>query len=170
MEEVKSWKEIFEKLGIKRMTDRIVSAESEDILFSKFDKCNISGHEMLDGTVTEYKRYVRDISNNFATIYEFLKTYGYVIDESYYNSKRYNFLSADYTFISRGLPNINIDFNIYHNNLYKISLEYNSSSSFYDIKDYKVDIYNTLKLYATRKNNIILLRELKLSKIISKLI
>lgn len=167
MEKLDPWKEIFDKLGIKKMTDRCISAESDDVLFSKFDKCSISGFEMLDGTLTENKRYHRDISNNFNIIYEFLKKFGYIIDNEYYNSKRYNFLSANYIFISKGLPRIDIDFNIYHNNLYKISLEYNSSSSFYDIKDHKSDIYDTLRHYARKNNNIMLLRELKLSKIIN---
>ena len=47
----------FEKLGIKRMTDRIESGEDPNIRFSKFDTCYVSGVEYEDGRVSEHKRY-----------------------------------------------------------------------------------------------------------------
>lgn len=36
-----TWSEIYEKLGIKDMRERTESAESDEILFSKFDKCSV---------------------------------------------------------------------------------------------------------------------------------
>jgi hypothetical protein len=158
--------EIYKALNIRKFINKCVSAESEDILFSKFDKCSINGYEYFDDTTKEYKRYNRDISTNFKTIYEYLLTYGYEIDDEYYDKKRYNTLCADYRFIGKGLPSIVIDFNIFHNHLFQINISYGHDSTFHDMKDYEDKIYKSLLFYAKKDNNLPLLREFKIRQLI----
>ena len=56
-----TWAEIYEKLGIKDMRERTESAESDEILFSKFDKCNVRTTTYVDGRVSEDRTYKRTI-------------------------------------------------------------------------------------------------------------
>ena len=163
-EDILTWKEIYEKLGIKTWNSRTEDAESEDILFSKFDKCWVDKIEYSNGEIKESRRYSRDISKNFNIIFDYLSEFGYEIDKDFYSSKRYSKLSCEYRFIGDKLPYISIDFNPFHNNLFKISISYHDSSH-YDIKDYKRIIYNSLYNYAKKENNITLLRHFKIIEI-----
>lgn len=163
-----TWAEIYEKLGIKDMRERTESAESDKILFSKFDKCNVRTTTYVDGRVSEDRTYKRTISTNFKIIYDYLSTFGYKIDPDYYDKKRYSNLCCDYAFIANGLPRIVIDFNLFHNHLFKISISYGIDSTYYDMKDYKKSIFKSLSFHAKKDNNVKLLRHLKLLEILNE--
>lgn len=163
-----TWAEIYEKLGIKDMRERTESAESDEILFSKFDKCNVRTTNYVDGRVSEDRTYKRTISTNFKIIYDYLSTFGYKIDPDYYDKKRYSNLCCDYAFIANGLPRIVIDFNLFHNHLFQINVNYNINSTYYDMKDYKKSIFKSLSFHAKKDNNVKLLRHLKLLEILNE--
>lgn len=93
-EDILTWKEIYEKLGIKTWNSRTEDAESEDILFSKFDNCWVDKIEYSNGEIKESRRYSRDISKNFNIIFDYLSEFGYEIDKDFYSSKRYSKLSC----------------------------------------------------------------------------
>jgi hypothetical protein len=163
-----SWQEIYDKLGIKDWKSKSESGESKDILFSKFDKCHVDIIEYKNGEVKETRRYSREISKNFSIIYEYLSSFGYEIDYDYYDKKRYNNLCCDYQFIANGLPKIVIDFNLFHNDLFQININYGFDSTFHKMKDYKKTIFKSLSFHAKKDNNVKLLRHLKLLELLNE--
>lgn len=163
----KRFNELLDKSGIESMYSKIECAESKDILFSKFDTCYVSGFKYKNGEVSANKRYNREISDNFNKVWKYLQRFGYEIDMDFYGSKRYSTLDCDYEFHGENLPNLNIDINKFHNNLYKIKIDLDRDNTFYDMKDYKKVIMSKLERYAKNKNNVGLLRSLKLSKLIN---
>lgn len=162
------WEKVMQALGIKKSIDRLEKAESSDILFSKFDTCYVTGFEYLDGRISENRRYNRNISTNFKIIYDYLSLFGYKIDSKYYDIKRHSTLCCDYRFIGYKLPPIKIDFNRFHDHLFQINIYFGYDSTFHNISNYIEVVDRSLLHHAKRHNNIGLLREFKLLKIISR--
>ena len=157
---------IFDKLGIESMTDRIESAEDINIRFSKFDSCFISGLKFTDGRIVENKRYTR-LSETFEKAYNILRKWGYEIDNSFYDKKR-GFLCCDYRFISiYSLPNIVIDINKYHTDILHISCGWKTDSRWYKTKDLEKDLNRIIVSEIKKSKDNMLLRELKLKQILS---
>jgi hypothetical protein len=154
----------FEKLGIKRMTDRIESGEDPNIRFSKFDTCYVSGVEYEDGRVSEHKRYER-LSDTFERAYQVLKDW-YEIDDQHYRRKK-DFLSCDYGFTSKyDLPSITIDINKFHNHLLHIKVGYDYDSTWYETKNLEKDLTKKLEDILNKSDDKNVIREIKLKSLL----
>lgn len=149
---------------------RSESAYDENIPFSLFDTCHISYYEFIhngEKKVIEHKRIDRTLSDNFARIARLLSPLGYDTDNRYQRTERDIIkLNCDYGFYADGMPNIVINFNTFHNNLYEIEVGYGRNLGFLDIKNYETDIIQILKDWAKVNNNTKLLRDIKLSLLI----
>jgi hypothetical protein len=158
-------KEMYDKLGIKNMIDKSVSAEDPNVRFSKFDKVRTYGMEFLTGEVKVSKQYNRTRSQFFERVFSFLQTWGYEIDENYYGSERY-FLHNDYKFKGDGLPSITVNLNCFHDDIFKTSIEYERESDWLKVEKTEQEINKEIVSYIKRKGDKKLLRELKLRQLL----
>jgi hypothetical protein len=158
-------KEMYDKLGIKNMIDKSVSAEDPNVRFSKFDKVRTYGMEFLTGEVEVSKQYNRTRSQFFERVFSFLQTWGYEIDENYYDSKRY-FLDNDYRFKGRDLPSITVNLNCFHDDIFKTSIGYERESDWLKVEKTEQEINKEIVSYIKRKGDKKLLRELKLRQLL----
>lgn len=158
-------KEMYDKLGIKNMIDKSESAEDPNVRFSKFDKVRTSGMEFLTGEVKVSKQYNRTKSQFFERVFSFLQGWGYEIDESYYDSKRY-FLDNDYKFKGDGLPTIKVNLNCFHDDIFKTSIGYERESDWLKVEKTEKEINKEIVSYIKRKGDTKLLRELKLRQLL----
>jgi hypothetical protein len=159
-------KEMYDKLGIKNMIDKSVSAEDPNVRFSKFDKCRTYGMEFLTGEVKVSKQYNRTRSQFFERVFSFLQGWGYEIDENYYDSKRYNNLHNDYKFNGDGLPSITVNLNCFHDDIFKTSIGYERESDWLKVEKTEQEINKEIVSYIKRKGDTKLLRELKLRQLL----
>ncbi len=157
-------KEMYDKLGIKNMIDKLESAE-DNVRFSKFDKVRTYGMEFLTGEVKVSKQYNRTKSQFFERVFSFLQGWGYEIDESYYDSKRH-FLDNDYKFKGDGLPIITVNLNCFHDNIFKTSIGYERESDWLKVEKTEQEINKEIVSYIKRKGDTKLLRELKLRQLL----
>ena len=158
-------KEMYTKLGIENMIGRTESAEDPKIRFSKFDKCSISGIQFTNGDKTENKKYDRTRSQFFERVFSFLKGWGYEIDETYYDTKRH-FLDNDYKFKGRDLPEIKVNINAFHDDIFKTCIGYERESNWFQVEKLEQEIGKEIVSYIKGSGNIKLLRELKLRQLL----
>lgn len=155
----------FEKLGIVKMIDRTESAEDPNIRFSKYDTCFISEIHYVD-RVSEITRRCTRLSETFERAYQVLKEW-YEIDDYYINkTKKELFPSCEYGFISECLPKITIDINNFHNNLYKIKVNYVYDSKWYEVDNLEKDLGEILNNEIEKCDNILVKREIKLRSLL----
>lgn len=145
---------------------KIESAYDPNIPFSMFDKCITSGIE-FNGERFESKRFDRTLSTNFSIIWKFLEKFGYKVDDSYVRYKGAIAIACDYKFISKGFPYIIINFNHFHHNLFRIQVEYDPESRFHSIEEYEVKIIEQIDYWAKRKNDLKVIRDIKLMSILN---
>ena len=157
-------KEMYDKLGIKNMIDKLESAE-DNVRFSKFDKVRTSGMEFLTGEVKVSKQYNRTKSQFFERVFSFLQGWGYEIDENYYGSER-RFLDNDYKFKGDGLPSIKENLNCFYDDIFKTSIGYERESDWLKVEKTEKEINKEIVSYIKRKGDTKLLRELKLRQLL----
>ena len=158
-------KEMYVKLGIKNMIDRLENAEDPNIRFSKFDYCRIHGMEFLNGEVKVHKEYHRVKSQFFERVFSFLQGWGYEIDQDYYDSKRH-FLDNDYNFKGQDLPTIKVNINRFYDDIFKTSIGYERESNWFQVEKLEQEIGKEIISYIKGSGNIKLLRELKLRQLL----
>jgi len=154
-------KEMYDKLGIKNMIDKSVSAEDVNVRFSKFDKCRTYGIEFLTGEVKVSKQYNRVKSQFFERVFSFLQGWGY----DYYDSER-TFLDNDYKFKGRDLPTITVNLNCFYDDIFKTSIGYERESDWLKVEKAEQEINKEIVSYIKRKGDTKLLRELKLRQLL----
>lgn len=155
----------FEKLGIVKMIDRTESAEDPNIRFSKFDTCYISEIQYVDKLSEITRRYNR-LSDTFERAYQVLKDW-YEIDEYYdKKTKKEIYPSCEYGFKSKYLSRIVIDVNNFHNHLYKIKVDYNYDSQWYDVDNLEEDLGKILNEEIDKCDNVLVKREIKLRNLL----
>jgi hypothetical protein len=132
------------------MIDKSESAEDPNVRFSKFDKVRTSGMEFLTGEVKVSKQYNRTRSQFFERVFSFLQTWGYEIDENYYDSKRY-FLDNDYRFKGRDLPSITVNLNCFHDDIFKTSIGYERESDWLKVEKTEQEINKEIVSHIKRK-------------------
>ena len=157
-------KEMYDKLGIKNMIDKLESAE-DNVRFSKFDKVRTYGMEFLTGEVKVSKQYNRTKSQFFERVFSFLQGWGYEIDETYYDTKRH-FLDNDYKFKGRDLPEIKVNINAFHDDIFKTCIGYERESNWFQVEKLEQEISKEIVSYIKGSGNIKLLRELKLRQLL----
>lgn len=163
--EILTVREMYDKLGIKDMIEKLESAEDPNVHFSKFDKVCTFSIESLTGEVKVSKRYNRVKSQFFERVFSFLQSWGYEIDENYYISER-RFLDNDYKFKGDGLPTITINLNCFHDDIFKTSIGYERESDMLKVEKTEQEINNEIISYIKRKGDKKLLRELKLRQLL----
>jgi hypothetical protein len=163
--EILTVREMYDKLGIKDMIEKSESAEDVNIRFSKFDKCRKSGIEFLNGEVKVTKQYNRVKSQFFERVFSFLQEWGYEIDQDYYDSKRH-FLDNDFKFKGRDLPEITVNINCFHDNIFKTRIGYDRESNWFQVEKLEQEISKEIVSYFKRSGDIKLLRELKLRQLL----
>ena len=162
-----SIKEMYDKLGIKNMIDKSESAEDPNVLFSKFDKCRTYGIEFLNGEVKVSKQYNRIRSQFFEKVFSFLQGWGYEIDQDHYDSKRH-FLDNSYKFKGKDLPEIKVNLNFFHDDIFKTSIGYERESDWFKVEKLEQEINKQIVSYFKRSGDIKLLRELKLRQLLNE--
>jgi len=160
-------KEMYDKLGIKNMIDKSESAEDPNVRFSKFDKCRTYGMEFLNGEVKVSKEYNRIRSQFFEKVFSFLQGWGYEIDQDHYDSKRH-FLDSSYKFKGKDLPEIKVNLNFFHDDIFKTSIGYERESDWLQVEKLEQEINKQIVSYFKRSGDIKLLRELKLRQLLNE--